>query len=86
MDQFMELVSFQKRGIVALLDNFTLSQVKEAVDLNEKANNLLLLEISGNVTEDSLSSWAETGVDRISTGDLTKNVKALDLSMRFVLQ
>jgi len=42
-----------------------------------------VLEISGGVTLDSIRSLAETGVDRISVGALTKDVKAIDFSMRF---
>jgi nicotinate-nucleotide pyrophosphorylase (carboxylating) len=41
------------------------------------------LEVSGNVTKDTLREFAETGVDFISVGALTKHVRALDLSMRF---
>lgn len=63
-----------------LLDNFSLPQLKQAVKLN---NHRLELEASGNVTLDTILSIAETGVDFISSGALTKNIKALDLSMRF---
>ena len=42
-----------------------------------------LLEVSGNVTEKTLREFAETGVDYISVGALTKHVRAMDLSMRF---
>jgi len=63
-----------------LLDNFSLEQLKEAVNqTNKKAD----LEASGNVTLDTIRSIADTGVDYISTGALTKDVKAIDLSMRF---
>ena len=43
-----------------------------------------ILEASGNVSLESIREIAETGVDRISVGALTKDVKALDLSMRFM--
>ena len=43
-----------------------------------------VLEASGNITLETIRGIAETGVDRISVGALTKDVKALDLSMRFV--
>lgn len=66
---------------VVMLDNFSLEQIREAVDLNRgKAN----LEVSGNVSLDGLRQLAETGVDYISTGAVTKHVRAIDLSMRFV--
>lgn len=64
----------------ALLDNFTITQLKQAVELN---NNKIELEASGNVTLDTISVIAETGVDFISSGAITKDIKALDLSMRF---
>lgn len=65
-----------------LLDNFTLPMLREAVALNQGRAQL---EVSGNVTLDNLRAIAETGVDYISVGALTKNVQAVDLSMRIVL-
>ena len=64
----------------ALLDNFSIEQLKQAVELN---HNQIELEASGNVTLDTILSIAETGVDYISSGAITKDLKALDLSMRF---
>jgi nicotinate-nucleotide pyrophosphorylase (carboxylating) len=66
---------------IVLLDNFNLYSMREAVRINEKRAKL---EASGGVTVDKLLSIAETGVDYISIGGLTKDVKALDLSMRLV--
>jgi len=54
--------------------------MREAVAL---AAGRALLEASGNVNLDTVRAIAETGVDRISIGGLTKDVRALDLSMRF---
>lgn len=69
---------------MVLLDNFSLSQLREAVDLSKQfTNGAVLLEASGNITLDTVKVVAETGVDRISIGSLTKDVKAIDLSMRF---
>ena len=65
---------------MVLLDNMDLAQLREAVRINEGRASL---EISGGVTQESLRSLAETGVDRISIGGLTKDVKAVDFSMRF---
>ena len=62
-----------------MLDNFSLEQMASAVNL---AGGRIELEASGNVTEATLRSIAETGVDYISIGALTKDCKALDLSMR----
>ena len=61
--------------------DFTLEMMREAVQRNA---GRAVLESSGNVTLETLRGIAETGVDRISVGALTKDVKALDLSMRFV--
>jgi len=63
-----------------LLDNFDLAGLKQAVALN---NRRVELEASGGVNLNSIRSIAETGVDFISCGALTKDVKAIDLSMRF---
>ena len=63
-----------------LLDNFSLSQLREAV---EGTAGRAILEASGGVNLDTVRAIAETGVDRISIGSLTKDVTALDLSMRF---
>lgn len=62
-----------------LLDNFSLQQLKQAVEINNKQTEL---EASGNVTLETVLSVAETGVDFISSGAITKDVKSLDLSMR----
>lgn len=64
-----------------LLDNFDLERLRRAVVL---ANGKARLEASGGVTLDSVRDIAETGVDDISVGDLTKDVTSIDLSMRFV--
>jgi nicotinate-nucleotide pyrophosphorylase (carboxylating) len=63
-----------------LLDNFNLEQMCEAVRITGKS---AVLEASGGVSLDNARAIAETGVDRISIGSLTKDVKAVDLSMRF---
>ncbi|KHS69058.1 nicotinate-nucleotide pyrophosphorylase [Pectobacterium brasiliense] len=66
---------------IIMLDNFSLDNIREAVNTTQSR---ALLEISGNVTLDTLRGYAETGVDYISVGALTKHVQALDLSMRFI--
>jgi nicotinate-nucleotide pyrophosphorylase (carboxylating) len=65
---------------MVLLDNMTLEQMREAVAISA---GQAILEASGNVNLDTLRGIAETGIDRISIGGLTKDVRALDLSMRF---
>ena len=64
---------------MVLLDNMPLSMLHEAVRINA---GRAILEISGGVTLDGIRALAETGVDRISIGTLTKDVKATDFSMR----
>lgn len=70
---------------IIMLDNFDVTMMHDAVSINKdyKANGAgAKLEVSGNVTMDTIRSYAETGVDYISVGALTKHVKALDLSLR----
>lgn len=67
-----------------LLDNFDLPTLKAAVLLNQSTAKPALLEASGNVTLENVRDIALTGVDRISTGAITKHVQAIDLSMRFI--
>ena len=62
-----------------MLDNFTIDAMRDAVALTR---GRVELEVSGNVTETTLIKIAETGVDYISIGALTKHCRALDLSMR----
>lgn len=62
-----------------LLDDFSLADMRTAVAIS---NGKALLEASGNVNLDTVRQIAETGVDRISIGALTKNIQAIDLSMR----
>jgi len=63
-----------------MLDNFNLDLLAQAVKIN---NNKTELEASGNVTLETIAAIAQTGVNYISTGAITKDIKALDLSMRF---
>lgn len=70
-------------AISILLDNFGLKDMKEAVDLNKSINlGRAKLEASGGVDLSSARAIALTGVDRISVGSLTKNIRAIDLSLR----
>ena len=63
---------------IVMLDNFTTQQVQEAVSI---AKGRCKLEVSGNITDERLLELANTGVDYVSSGALTKDVKALDLSL-----
>lgn len=66
---------------IVLLDNFSLTMLREAVSFT---NGKVALEASGGVSTDTIRGIAETGVDRISVGQLTKDLQAVDLSMRFI--
>ena len=69
---------------MALLDEFSLDDLRAAVAMNRShPRGPIKLEASGNVTLETLRSIAETGVDFVSVGSLTKHVRAVDLSMRF---
>jgi len=68
---------------IALVDNFSLAGLREAVALNRASARPLQLEASGGITEETIRGVAETGVDFISVGAITKHVRAIDLSMRF---
>ena len=71
---------------IALLDEFTLEAMREAVILNAGAKRPLKLEASGGITTAVIREVAQTGVDFISVGGITKHVRAVDLSMRFEFQ
>jgi nicotinate-nucleotide pyrophosphorylase (carboxylating) len=84
----VEVESLEELGLAlatdcerVMLDNFSLQDLSQAVKQN---NGQVELEASGNVSELTLRSIAETGVDCISIGALTKDCKALDLSLRFL--
>ena len=72
--------ALQARADVIMLDNFTLEQLSEAVQLNAGRAKL---EASGGISNETLVAIAETGVDYISLGTLTKDCKAVDLSLLF---
>ena len=66
-----------------LLDNMSLPQLREAVELNQGRARL---EASGGVNLDTVRDIAQTGVDDISIGEVTKDIRAIDFSMRFVAE
>lgn len=71
--------ALQAKADTIMLDNFSLEELREAVRITDRRATL---EASGNVNETTLEAIAATGVDCISIGALTKDVKAIDLSMR----
>jgi nicotinate-nucleotide pyrophosphorylase (carboxylating) len=68
---------------IAMLDEFSLEAMREAVAVNRGAERPVKLEASGGVTQQTIRDIALTGVDYISVGSITKHVQAVDLSMRF---
>jgi nicotinate-nucleotide pyrophosphorylase (carboxylating) len=73
--------ALQHRAQLILLDNFSLDMMRDAVRV---ADGRASLEVSGGVNADTVQAIAQTGVDRISIGALTKDVRATDFSMRIV--
>ncbi len=72
--------AIQAGADIIMLDNYTLEMMSKAVTINQ---NKAKLEVSGNVSMESIQSIAATGVDYISIGALTKNLLSIDFSMRF---
>jgi nicotinate-nucleotide pyrophosphorylase (carboxylating) len=81
LDEFQQALAAKPDRI--MLDNFSLADMVSAVQQNQAG---VELEASGNITLETIRSVAETGVDYISIGALTKNLQAVDLSMRIDLQ
>jgi nicotinate-nucleotide pyrophosphorylase (carboxylating) len=67
---------------IVMLDDFSLADLRAAVALNRARGQPVKLEASGSVSLESVRAVAETGVDFVSVGSLTKHVRAVDLSMR----
>ena len=88
-DVIVEVESIDELKIVlsteanrALLDNFSIDELKMAYELKLKSyNQNILLEASGNITHKNIREIAGTGVDFVSVGALTKNIKAIDLTL-----
>ncbi len=82
VESFEELCEALNAGATnILLDNMTLETIKKCVNYTNKRATL---EVSGNVNKDTILDYAKTGIDRVSIGALTKNIKAIDLSMRIM--
>lgn len=78
IDELSQALAAGARRI--MLDNFSLTQLREAVEVNDGRAQL---EASGAVTARTIQEIALTGVDFISCGEITKNVRAIDLSLQF---
>ena len=82
MSQLNEALAAGANSI--LLDNFSTEQLTEAVNFNQQPGKRAVLEASGGISLSNVREIALTGVDRISIGAITKNVQAIDLSMRVI--
>jgi nicotinate-nucleotide pyrophosphorylase (carboxylating) len=81
LNEFEQAVAAKPHRI--MLDNFSIADMQTAVAINQHP---IELEASGNITLETIRNIAETGVDFISIGALTKNINAIDLSMRIDLE
>lgn len=79
-------MALEAKADIVMLDNFSNEQLREAVALNSQHQHPAKLEASGNVNQQTLVPIAETGVDYISIGALTKHCTAIDLSMRLSME
>lgn len=88
LDELHQALAAQPERI--MLDNFSLADLQTAVAINKQSparpGKAIELEASGNITLDTIRAVAETGVDYISIGALTKHLTAIDLSMRIQLE
>jgi nicotinate-nucleotide pyrophosphorylase (carboxylating) len=80
LQEFSE--ALQAAPDIIMLDEFSLSDMRAAVALNRASDHSVNIEASGRVTLETVRAIAETGVDYISIGSITKHVRAVDLSMR----
>lgn len=81
VESFDELEQAINAGAnIIMLDNFNPEQIRQAVTITNKRAKL---EVSGNMTLETLKAYSQAGVDFISSGALTKNLQSIDLSMRF---
>ncbi|MAB21374.1 MAG: nicotinate-nucleotide diphosphorylase (carboxylating) [Idiomarina sp.] len=81
LDEFSQALAAE--ADIIMLDNFSIADIEQAVQQNKNnSSHQAKLEVSGNVTDERLQELAATGVDFISSGALTKNIQAIDLSMR----
>lgn len=87
VENFDELNQALEASDIIMLDNFTTTMIEQAVkvtnDYNLVHSQQTKLEVSGNMTIETLREYTKAGVDYISSGALTKHVNAVDLSMRF---
>jgi nicotinate-nucleotide pyrophosphorylase (carboxylating) len=85
VESFDELKqALQAHADIIMLDNFSFEEMQKAVEYNKTQEKPAKLEVSGNITIEHLNKLSALGVDFISSGALTKHIKAIDLSMRIL--
>ncbi len=80
LEQLSEAI--QAGADIVMLDNFTLESIIAAIEYNKQQPIPVKLEVSGNIEGSKITQLSKLGIDFISSGALTKNIKAIDLSMR----
>lgn len=82
VESIEQLIQVKKLNVNRIiLDNFSIQDIKESVSI---INNKIPLEVSGNISLNNIQNIAETGVNFISSGSITKNIKSIDLTMKLV--
>jgi len=79
-----DVLAVAEAGVdIIMLDNFTLKQVEQSIDLlkRKKIRNKILVEASGGITEQNILKYAAAGVDIVSVGEITQSARALDMSL-----
>ena len=69
---------------IIMLDNYAPADIPAAVEINKNHQTPAKIEVSGDITLETIASYAQPGVDFISSGALSKHIKALDLSLRII--
>ena len=82
LDELKEALALDVNQI--LLDNFNDQIIGKAIILRDQINKNCALEVSGNITKKNIISYAKTGIDFISLGTITKNIKAIDFSLLII--
>lgn len=79
----LEALLLVEKGLVdiALLDNMSIDELREAVEMRDRENDALLLEASGGVRLETIGDIAGTGVDRISSGAMTHSARSIDIGL-----
>ncbi|MBK4775583.1 nicotinate-nucleotide diphosphorylase [Candidatus Pantoea edessiphila] len=84
VESIQELIQAIHAGAdIIMLDNFSFDEINQAIKIN---NGRVALEVSGNINDLEVTKIAQIGIDYISIGDLTKNIRSIDMSMRLILK